>query len=127
MTAQLDTVKLPGTALTRFPVWGSVPEVWRKALSISSAPGLVSCELQMQSVNVKEATPTGWFVDTLDLVDRKLADQTVIDLVNDFRQRGCLEWCFGETAQLPNYLASGTNPLAGIRKMRKRRDKTFEP
>ena len=69
------------------------------------------------------ATPTGWFVYTLDLADRKLADQTVIDLVNDFRQRGCLEWCFGETAQLPNYLASGTNPLAGIRKMLERRQR----
>jgi hypothetical protein len=69
------------------------------------------------------ATPTGWFVYTLDLVDRELADQTVIDLVNDFRQRGCLEWCFGETAQLPNYLASGTNPLAGIRKMLERRQR----
>ncbi len=69
------------------------------------------------------ATPTGWFVFTLDLVDRKLADQTVIDLVNDFRERGCVEWCFGETARLPNYLASGTTPLAGIRKMIDRRDK----
>jgi hypothetical protein len=67
------------------------------------------------------ATATGWFVYTLDLVDPKLADQTVVDLVDDFRQRGCLEWSFGETAQLPNYLASGTNPLAGIRKMLERR------
>ena len=69
------------------------------------------------------ATATGWFVFTLDLVDPKLADQTVIDLVNDFRRRGCLEWCFGDTARLPNYLASGTNPLAGIRKMIERRRK----
>ena len=70
------------------------------------------------------STPTGWFVYTLDLVDSTLADETVIDMVNDFRQRGCIEWCFGETARLPNYLASGTNPLAGIRKMVERRKQT---
>jgi len=68
------------------------------------------------------STPTGWFVYTLDLVDARLADQTVLDMVNDFRQRGCIEWCFGETARLPNYLASGTNPLAGIQKMKERRE-----
>ena len=69
------------------------------------------------------ATPTGWFVFTLDLVDPKLADRTVIDLVNDFQKRGCVEWSFGDTAQLPNYLASSTNPLPGIRKMLERRRK----
>ena len=68
------------------------------------------------------STPTGWFVCTLDLVDARLADQTILAMVNDFRQRGCIEWCFGETAQLPDYLASGTNPLAGIRKMIERRE-----
>ena len=69
------------------------------------------------------ATPTGWFVFTLDLVDPKLADGTVIDLVNDFQKRGCVEWSFGSIAQLPNYLASSTNPLPGIRKMLERRRK----
>jgi hypothetical protein len=67
------------------------------------------------------ATATGWFVYTLDLADRQLADQTILDLVNNFRQRGCLEWSFGETGQLPDYLASGTNPLAGIRRTLERR------
>ena len=70
------------------------------------------------------STPTGWFVYTLDLVDSALAEQTVIDMVNDFEQRGCIEWCFGDKVQFPNYLASGTNPLAGIRKMVKRRKQT---
>lgn len=70
------------------------------------------------------STPTGWFVYTLDLVDSSLADQTVLDMVNDFQQRGCIEWCFGDKVQFPNYLASGTNPLAGIRKMVKRREQS---
>ena len=63
------------------------------------------------------ATPTGWFVYTLDLVDPKLADQTVIDLVTDFQKNGACEWVFGEKHQLPNYLASASLPLAGIRAM----------
>jgi hypothetical protein len=67
------------------------------------------------------ATPTGWFVYTLDLVDPKLADQTVIDLVADFRENGACEWIFGEKHNLPNYLASASLPLAGIRVMIERR------
>ncbi|HCO94333.1 MAG TPA: hypothetical protein DIU00_10330 [Phycisphaerales bacterium] len=67
------------------------------------------------------ATPTGWFVYTLDIVDPKLADQTVIDLVTDFRENGVCEWVFGEKHRLPNYLASASLPLTGIRAMIKRR------
>jgi hypothetical protein len=67
------------------------------------------------------ATPTGWFVYTLDLVDPKLADKTVIDLVTDFRENGACEWVFGEKHRLPNYLASASLPLAGIRAMIERR------
>jgi hypothetical protein len=63
------------------------------------------------------ATPTGWFVYALDLVDPELADQTVIDLVSDFRENGACEWVFGEKHRLPNYLASASLPLAGIRAM----------
>jgi dienelactone hydrolase len=69
------------------------------------------------------ATATGWFVYTLDLVDPELADRTILDLVSDFQQRGCLEWCFGDLAQRPDYLASGTMPLAGIRRVIRRREK----
>jgi glycogen debranching enzyme len=69
------------------------------------------------------ATPTGWFISTLDRVDPALADRTVIDMVNDFRRRGCIEWRHGDVVQLPNYLASGTNPLAGIRLMRRQRER----
>ena len=67
------------------------------------------------------ATPTGWFVYTLDLVDPKLADQTVIDLVTDFKENGVCEWMFGKKHRLPNYLASASLPLAGIRAMIERR------
>jgi len=67
------------------------------------------------------ATPTGWFVYTLDLVDPALADQTILDLVKDFQAGGACEWVFREKRQLPNYLASASLPLAGIRAMIERR------
>jgi hypothetical protein len=67
------------------------------------------------------ATPTGWFVYTLDLVDPGLADRTVIDMVSDFKKGGVCEWILEEARRLPNYLASGSLPLAGIRAMIERR------
>lgn len=67
------------------------------------------------------ATATGWFVYTLDLVDPKLADQTVVDLVDDFRHRGVSEWVLGPRMAVMNYLASATMPLAGIERMMARR------
>jgi len=63
------------------------------------------------------ATPTGWFVYTLAKVDPALAEKTVIDLVADFQKGGACEWIQGEKRQRPNYLASPTLPLAGIRAM----------
>lgn len=63
------------------------------------------------------ATPTGWFVYTLDKIDPDLADRTVIDMVRDFQAGGACEWVFGEKRQLPHYLASAALPLAGIRAM----------
>ncbi len=63
------------------------------------------------------ATPTGWFVCALDRADRRLAEQTVLDLVADFQTGGACEWVFGQKRQLPNYLASASLPLAGIRAM----------
>jgi len=68
------------------------------------------------------ATPTGWFVYTLDLVDSALADRTVIDMVSDFKEGGACEWILGEKRRLPNYLASASLPLAGIRAMIERRE-----
>jgi len=67
------------------------------------------------------ATPTGWFVNTLDRVDPNLADRTVLDLVADLRAGGACEWILGEKRQLPGYLASASLPLAGIRAMMERR------
>lgn len=69
------------------------------------------------------ATPTGWFVYTLDLADPNLADQTVIDMVNDFREAGACEWVLGTKHQLPQYLASASLPLAGIHAMIAQRKK----
>ena len=63
------------------------------------------------------ATPTGWFVTTLDLADPALADRTVIDMVKDFQAGGACEWVFESERRLPNYLASASLPLAGIRAM----------
>lgn len=67
------------------------------------------------------ATPTGWFVYTLDLVDPALADRTVLDMVKDFQAGGACEWIFNGKRQLPNYLASASLPMAGIRAMMERR------
>lgn len=67
------------------------------------------------------AAPTGWFVYTLDLVDPALADRTVMDLVKDFQSGGACEWVFKDVRRLPNYLASASLPLAGIRAMIERR------
>ena len=67
------------------------------------------------------ATPAGWFVYTLDLVDPGLADRTILDLVSYIKQYGACEWIFGERRHLPRYLASAALPLDGIRAMLERR------
>jgi hypothetical protein len=67
------------------------------------------------------ATPTGWFVYALDLADPALADRTVVDMVKDFQAGGACEWVFEGERRLPNYLASASLPLAGIRAMIERR------
>lgn len=67
------------------------------------------------------ATPTGWFVYTLDLADPALADRTIVDMVRHFQQYGACEWIHGDRRKLPHYLASATLPLAGIRAMLERR------
>ena len=67
------------------------------------------------------ATPAGWFAYTLDLTDTRLADRTVLDMVDHFRRFGACEWIFGEERKLPDYLASASLPRAGIRAMLTRR------
>jgi len=70
------------------------------------------------------ATPAGWFVYRLDLVDPALADRTVVDLVAGFKKNGACEWVFGEKHKLPGYLASASLPLAGIRAMIEHREQS---
>ena len=67
------------------------------------------------------ATPVGWFVYTLDLVNPKLADQTILDMVDHFKKHGACEWIIGDRVTLPHYLASAALPLDGIRAMLERR------
>ncbi len=81
-----------------------------------------SCKRDTYQNGAYWATPTGWFVYTLDIVNPGLARQTVIDMVNDFKKNGANEWKFGAKYQLPNYLASASLPLAGIRAMVVRRN-----
>jgi hypothetical protein len=70
------------------------------------------------------ATPAGWFVYTLDLTDPALAERTVVDMVRHFQLFGACEWIFGTQRKLPHYLASAALPLAGIRAMLDRRQKS---
>ncbi len=63
------------------------------------------------------AVPTGWFVHALALADPALARRTVVDLVQDFRERGVCEWVIGDRTRLPGYVASATLPLQGIREL----------
>jgi hypothetical protein len=44
-----------------------------------------------------------------------------MDLVKDFQSGGACEWVFKDVRRLPNYLASASLPLAGIRAMIERR------
>jgi hypothetical protein len=67
------------------------------------------------------ATPVGWFVYTLDLVDPALADQTVVNMVRHFQNYGACEYIDGEIRHLPGYVASAALPRAGIRAMVARR------
>jgi glycogen debranching enzyme len=67
------------------------------------------------------ATPTGWFVDTLDRVDPALADRTVAELVSALQENECAEWVFGEKKGVLRYTANVALPIAGITKMLARR------
>ena len=63
-------------------------------------------------------TPVGWYAYALNRIDPKLADQLIIDLVNDYAARGVGEWVFGDKVALPQgYMSSATLPLAGIRRL----------
>jgi len=69
-------------------------------------------------------TPVGWYAVALNRIDPALADQVIVDLVNDFAVRGVGEWVFGDRVALPQgYLSSATLPLAGIRRLASERGK----
>ena len=65
------------------------------------------------------ATPAGWFVWTLRHVDDSLAEQTIVNLANDFQTHGVYEWIAkndnGRESKVPGYLASVTLPLEVLR------------
>ena len=73
------------------------------------------------------ATPIGWFIFTLHRIDPKLADQTFIDLVRDFQQRGVTEWVREDHTAVKNYIASATMPLAIMRKLHPHRGSEIGP
>jgi hypothetical protein len=85
---------------------------------------LAECKRDTYQNGAFWGTPTGWFVYTLDLLDPKLADQTVIDMVNDYKKYGASEWISETEYKLPNYLASASLPLAGIWAMIERRKRS---
>jgi hypothetical protein len=59
----------------------------------------------------------GWVVGTLQLVDPQLASQTVVDMVNDYQQRGVMEWINGPQAGVGNYVSSASLPLGTLRQL----------
>jgi hypothetical protein len=67
------------------------------------------------------ATPMGWFINTIDLVDHQMADQTILQLAQNLYVNGILEDIFGDTGWNPGYNSSAALPLAGITAMMQRR------
>ena len=63
-------------------------------------------------------TPSGWFVYTLDKVNSSLADQTILDLVNDLQANGVNEWVNGSAFAVPNYNSTIALPLDAILQIR---------
>jgi hypothetical protein len=58
----------------------------------------------------------------LDLAHPQPADQTLLELVEDFQRQGVTEWVRGNQLAVRNYIASATMPLAGARDLLSRRD-----
>ncbi len=81
----------------------------------------LACERDTYQNGGYWATPTGWLINTLELVDPALAERTLVELVQDFQEHGVNEWFFGEAVHTHNYLASVTLPLAGARRLMERR------
>ncbi len=62
---------------------------------------------------------TGWIIEALQMVDPQLAEQTVIDMVDNYQQRGVYEWVHGDGSPdgVRNYTSSATLPMASLRKL----------
>lgn len=69
------------------------------------------------------ATPVGWMIYALDLVDSELADRTAADLCADFALNGVHEWIDGTTASPADHTASAAFPIAGLKRTLARREK----
>jgi hypothetical protein len=80
------------------------------------------CERDQYQNGAYWATPAGWFIYTLDLVDPGLADRTFLDMVDYFKTYGACEWIIGERRNLPDYLASAALPLDGVKAMLEHRE-----
>ena len=87
----------------------------------------VACNRDEYQNGAYWATPTGWFVYTLDLVDPPLADRTVVEMVGELKRHNCAEWVLGNKLGVVNYTANVTLPQAGIRKMLDRRKTANRP
>jgi hypothetical protein len=82
----------------------------------------VGCAPEQYQNGAYWATPVGWFCYTLNLVDPKLADSTVVDMVRDFIATGDENECVNDDyANVSHYVVSTTLPLAGVRAMLARR------
>lgn len=62
------------------------------------------------------ATPFSWWFTTVHRIDPDLAQQTFLELVEDFRARGIHEWVLGDKKAVPDYVASASQPLVGLRR-----------
>lgn len=68
-------------------------------------------------------TPSGWFIDALSRIDLPLAAQMTSELIRDYRVNGVNEWIFGETRNMPQYVANAAAPIVGLRKTLERLEK----
>ena len=66
---------------------------------------------------------TGGICWALERIDPMLVDKTYNDLISDYRRRGVNERTFGGKTACPDYLASVSLPLQGMRRLIERRRK----
>jgi len=64
------------------------------------------------------AAANGWVISALARENPALAMRMFSDLVEDFRTNGICECINQDYRQLPSYVVSATNPLAGARHLR---------